>query len=80
MKKVLITNKVTSHFFITPAKPITCTSFSHLTDFSRLKVAEKTREKHVLHIVRLYEQLRQKKATSNEMAFTLGLYVKRWQR
>ena len=37
MKKVLITNKVTTHFFITLAKPITCTSFSHLTDFSRLK-------------------------------------------
>ena len=33
--------------------------------FSRepLRVAEKTREKHVLHIIRLYEQLRQKKAT-----------------
>jgi len=50
--------------------------------FSRepLKVAEKTWEKHVLHIIQLYEQLRQKKATSNEMASSLGLYVKRWQR
>ncbi|MDC1287906.1 reverse transcriptase domain-containing protein [Gammaproteobacteria bacterium] len=50
--------------------------------FSRkpLQVAEKTVEKHVLHIVRLYEQLRQKKATSKEMASTLGLYVNRWQR
>jgi len=45
-----------------------------------LKVAEKTVEKHALHIVWLYEQLRQKKATSNEMASTLGLYVKCWQR
>jgi RNA-directed DNA polymerase len=50
--------------------------------FSRepLRVAEKTREKHVLHIIRLYEQLRQKKATPEEVALTLGLYVKRWQR
>ncbi len=45
-----------------------------------LKVAEKTWEKHAFHIVRLYEQLRIKKATSNEMASTLGLYVTRWQR
>jgi len=45
-----------------------------------LKLAEKTVEKHALHFVRLYEQLRQKKATSNEMASTLGLYVTRWQR
>ena len=50
--------------------------------FSReiLKVAAKTWEKHALHIIQLYEQLRQKKATSNEMASSLGLYVKRWQR
>ena len=41
---------------------------------------EKTWEKHALHIIRLYEQLRQKKATSNETASTLGLYVTRWQR
>jgi hypothetical protein len=49
--------------------------------FSRepLRVAEKTREKHVLHIIRLYEQLRKKKATPEEVASTLGLYVKRWQ-
>jgi hypothetical protein len=50
--------------------------------FSRLnlKVAEKTWKKHALHIIRLYEQLRKKKATSTEMASSLGLYVKRWQR
>ncbi len=50
--------------------------------FSRetLKVAAKTWEKHALHIIQLYEQLRKKKATSNEMASTLGLYVTRWQR
>jgi hypothetical protein len=48
--------------------------------FSRepLRVAGKTREKHVLHIIRLYEQLRKKKATPEEVASTLGLYVKRW--
>ncbi len=40
----------------------------------------KTWKTHTLHIIRLYERLRQKKATSNEMASTLGLYVKRWQR
>jgi hypothetical protein len=28
----------------------------------------------------LYEQLSMKKATSDEMALDLGLYVKRWQR
>ena len=39
-----------------------------------------TERTFALHIVRLYEQLRQKKATSNEMASTLGLYVTRWQR
>ena len=44
-----------------------------------LRVADKTREKHVLHIIRLYEQLRKKKATPEEVALTLGLYVKRWQ-
>ena len=43
-------------------------------------MAEKTWEKHALHIIQLYEQLRKKKATSDEMASTLGLYVKRWQR
>ena len=45
-----------------------------------MKVAAKTWERNALHIIQLYEQLRQKKATSNEMASTLGLYVKRWQR
>ena len=50
--------------------------------FSRqpLQVAEKTVEKHVLQIIQLYEQLRKKKATPNEVASSLGLYVKRWQR
>ena len=50
--------------------------------FSRkaLELAEKTLERNALHIVRLYEQLRKKKATSIEMASTLGLYVTRWQR
>ncbi len=50
--------------------------------FSRaaLRVAGKTLRNHALHIVRLYEQLRKKKATSTEMASSLGLYVTRWQR
>ena len=47
---------------------------------SQLTVAAKTVEKHVLHYRQLYEQLRKKKATSDEMATVLGLYVKRWQR
>jgi hypothetical protein len=46
----------------------------------QMAVANKTVEKHVLHIIQLYEQLRMKKATSTEMALSLGLYVKRWQR
>jgi hypothetical protein len=37
-------------------------------------------QKHALHIIQLYEQLRQNKATSIEMASTLGLYVNHWQR
>ena len=45
-----------------------------------LKIARITWQKHALHIIQLYEQLRQKKATSNEMASTLGLYVLRWRR
>ncbi|WP_157828205.1 hypothetical protein [Paraglaciecola sp. MB-3u-78] len=45
----------------------------------RLTVAAKTVEKHVVHYRQLYEQLSIKKTTSNEMALTLGLYVKRWQ-
>jgi hypothetical protein len=50
--------------------------------FSRapLTVAEKTREKHVLHCVRLYEQLRRQKATANVVAATLERYITRWQR
>jgi RNA-directed DNA polymerase len=46
----------------------------------QLTVAAKTVEKHVLHYRQLYEQLRKKKATSDEMALALGQYVKRWQR
>jgi RNA-directed DNA polymerase len=49
-------------------------------DGKQLTVAAKTVEKHVLHYRQLYEQLKNKKATSDEMALTLGLYVKRWQR
>jgi RNA-directed DNA polymerase len=45
-----------------------------------LKIARITWQKHALHITQLYEQLRKKKATSNEMASSLGLYVTRWQR
>jgi predicted small lipoprotein YifL len=36
MKKVLITNKVTTHFFITLSKSLACTSFSRPTAFSRM--------------------------------------------
>jgi membrane-bound lytic murein transglycosylase len=49
-------------------------------DGKQLTVAAKTVEKHVLHYRQLYEQLRKKKATSDEMALALGWYVKRWQR
>jgi hypothetical protein len=49
-------------------------------DGKQLAVAAKTVEKHVLHYRQLYEQLSNKKATSDEMALALGLYVKRWQR
>jgi RNA-directed DNA polymerase len=49
-------------------------------DGKQLTVAAKTVEKHVLHYRQLYEQLSIKKATSEEMALALGLYVKRWQR
>jgi hypothetical protein len=48
-------------------------------DGKQLTVAAKTVEKHVLHYRQLYEQLRKKKATSDEMALVLGWYVKRWQ-
>jgi len=34
----------------------------------------------IAHIIRLYEQLRQIKATPEEVALTLGLYANRWQR
>jgi RNA-directed DNA polymerase len=49
-------------------------------DGKQLAVAAKTVEKHVLHYRQLYEQLRNKKATSDEMALALGQYVKRCQR
>jgi hypothetical protein len=39
MKKVLITNEVTTHFFITLSKSIDCTSFSRPTAFSRFELA-----------------------------------------
>jgi phage terminase large subunit-like protein len=42
-------------------------------------MATKTVEKHVLHYRQLYEQLRKKKATSDETSLASGLYVKRWQ-
>jgi membrane-bound lytic murein transglycosylase len=45
-----------------------------------MAVASKTVEKHVLHWHQLYEQQKQKKATSVEMAFVLDCYVNRWQR
>jgi len=47
---------------------------------NQVTVARKTVEKHVLHIVQLYEQLRIKKATSHEVTFSLRLYVTRWRR
>ncbi len=50
--------------------------------FSRepLRVANITVKKHVERFVRLYEQQKTKKATTKEMAWVLGRYVKRWQR
>ena len=49
--------------------------------FSRepLKLAHNTVKKHVERLYRLYEQQKMKKATSEEVAFVLGNYVKRWQ-
>jgi RNA-directed DNA polymerase len=47
---------------------------------SQLTVAAKTVEKRVLYWHQLYEQQKQKKATSEEMAFILEGYVNRWQR
>jgi hypothetical protein len=41
---------------------------------------KKTVEKRVLHWHQLYEQQKQKKATSEEMASILDCYVNRWQR
>jgi hypothetical protein len=37
MKKMLITNKVTTHFFITPFKLISCTLHALPTAISKLK-------------------------------------------
>lgn len=50
--------------------------------FSRepLRVANITVKKHVERFIQLYEQQKTKKATSEEMALVLGLYVKRWRR
>ncbi len=47
---------------------------------SQLTVARKTVEKHILRLRQLYEQQKQIKATSLEMAFILDRYVIRWQR
>lgn len=49
--------------------------------FSRktLRLADITVSKHVERLRRLYEQQKKKKATSDEIAFVLGNYVKRWQ-
>ena len=45
-----------------------------------MTVAKKTVEKHVIHWYQLYEQQKKRKATSEEAAFILDQYVKRWQR
>ena len=49
--------------------------------FSReqLKLAHNTVKNHVERLYRLYEQQTKKKTTSEEVAFVLGNYVKRWQ-
>ena len=44
-----------------------------------LKIAQIAWQKHALHIIQLYEQLKIQKATSSEMTSSLGLYVTRWQ-
>ena len=44
-----------------------------------LKLAQQTIRKHAQHIIQLYEQQKTKKATSEEMAFVLGTYVRRWR-
>jgi hypothetical protein len=44
-----------------------------------LTVAKKTVEKHFIHWHQLYEQQKQKKATSEEMPFILERYINRWQ-
>lgn len=48
--------------------------------FSRdaLRLAESTLKKHVERLHRLYEQQTCKNATSEEVAFILGGYVRRW--
>jgi len=50
--------------------------------FSRepLQLANTTVRRHVERLYQLYEQQNRKKATSQEMTFILGEYVKRWQR
>jgi|GEM_PF-2326779 len=57
-----------------------CVFLGYFFNRSQLTVAKKTVEKHVLQFSQLYEQLKIKKATSSEMASSLGLYVNRWQR
>ncbi len=47
---------------------------------ARLTLAATTALRHAEHYHRLYEQLRKRKATSNEMALVLGDYVSRWRR
>jgi len=50
MKKVLITNKVTTHFFITPFKSIPSTLHALPTAFSRITVVNQiTKERKVSH-------------------------------
>ena len=49
MKKLLITNKVTAHFFITLSKSISCTLHALPTDLSRLSYSGMTqclRDRH----------------------------------
>jgi TRAP-type mannitol/chloroaromatic compound transport system substrate-binding protein len=48
-----------------------CDSLSYHFNGKQLTVAAKTVAKHVLHYRQLYEQLRMKKTTSDEMALAL---------
>lgn len=42
------------------------------------QMARQTVKKHAEHIIRLYEQQVNKKATSKEMVLVHGMYVDRW--